>query len=73
MIDGFAKSVLAVTLVELESCKTNPSIGSLPLTNSLGTKYLSLYTFSSIPLSSSLLKRYVISLSSAPEYMFEPS
>ena len=54
------KSVFARTLVELESWRTKPSVGSLALTNSFGTTYLSLYIFSSKLLSSSFLRTYVI-------------
>ena len=66
------KSVFARTLVELESCKTNPSVGSLPFTNSFGTTYLNLYIFSSKLLSSSFLRTYVISSSVAFAYIEEP-
>ena len=54
------KSVFAKTLVELESCNINPSVGSLPLTNSFGITYLNLYIFSSKLLSSSVLRTYVM-------------
>ena len=66
------KSVFARTLVELESCRTNPSVGSLPFTNSFGTTYLNLYIFSSKLLSSSFLRTYVISSSVAFAYIEEP-
>ena len=52
--------MFAKTFVELESWRTKPSVGSLALTNSLGTTYLNLYIFSSKLLSSSFLKTYVI-------------
>ena len=48
-------------MVELESCKINPSVGSFALTSSLGTRYLNLYIFSSNPRLSSLLLIYEIS------------
>ena len=64
--------MFAVTFVELESCKTNPSIGSLPFTSSFGTTYLNLYIFSSKLLSSSFLRTYVISSSVALAYIDEP-
>ena len=72
MIVGLEKSAAAVTLVELESCNTKPSIGSLALTSSFGMTYLILYTLSSKLRSSSLLRKYVISSVSAPEYIVPP-
>ena len=42
MIDVFVKSELFNTVVKFESCNTNPSVGSLPLVNSLGTTYVNL-------------------------------
>ena len=56
VISVFVKSVLEDTLVELESCSTNPSVGSLPFVNSLGTTYLILYVLSSNPRLSSFLR-----------------